>query len=226
MSTLNVTTVKTANSSTDLVLTTGNTSGPEIILNANGNALVIQGNSTVNSISVNSTVATITGGMTVSAAANVTGNVVIGGTANVTGNVVLSGTANVTGNVVLSGTANVTGNVTSSGNINAAAANFSTNTLALGVPSIGTTAGSNGYSRLTNGLLIQWFTASVVNTGAQSFNFPIAFTTACFSLTGTYSSTTTGATGVKVSITNSTAFSANTIGNNSNGSFHFIALGI
>ena len=39
MSTLSVTTIDTANSTTDLTLKTGNTSGPEIVLAANGSAL-------------------------------------------------------------------------------------------------------------------------------------------------------------------------------------------
>ena len=39
MSTLSVTTINTANSTTDLTLKTGNTSGPEIVLAANGSAL-------------------------------------------------------------------------------------------------------------------------------------------------------------------------------------------
>ena len=54
MSTLSVTTINTANSSTDLTLKTGNTSGPEIVLDANGSTLfnnfstLSVGNSTVN----------------------------------------------------------------------------------------------------------------------------------------------------------------------------------
>jgi len=39
MSTLSVTTINTANSTTDLTLKTGNTSGPEIVLSANGSTL-------------------------------------------------------------------------------------------------------------------------------------------------------------------------------------------
>ena len=39
MSTLSVTTIDTANSTTDLTLKTGNTSGPEIVLSANGSTL-------------------------------------------------------------------------------------------------------------------------------------------------------------------------------------------
>ena len=54
MSTLSVTTINTANSTTDLTLKTGNTSGPEIVLAANGSTLfnnfstLSVGNSTVN----------------------------------------------------------------------------------------------------------------------------------------------------------------------------------
>ena len=57
MSTLSVTTINTANSTTDLTLKTGNTSGPEIVLAANGSALfnnvntLSVGNSTINSTS-------------------------------------------------------------------------------------------------------------------------------------------------------------------------------
>ena len=39
MSTLSVTTIDTANSTIDLTLKTGNTSGPEIVLAANGSTL-------------------------------------------------------------------------------------------------------------------------------------------------------------------------------------------
>ena len=54
MSTLSVTTINTANSSTDLTLKTGNTSGPEIVLSANGSTSINNidnlsvGNTTVN----------------------------------------------------------------------------------------------------------------------------------------------------------------------------------
>ena len=39
MSTLTVSTIDTVNSTTDLTLKTGNTSGPEIVLSANGSTL-------------------------------------------------------------------------------------------------------------------------------------------------------------------------------------------
>jgi hypothetical protein len=54
MSTLSVTTINTANSTTDLTLKTGNTSGPEIVLAANGSTSINNintlsvGNSTIN----------------------------------------------------------------------------------------------------------------------------------------------------------------------------------
>ena len=56
MSTLSVTTIDTANSTTDLTLKIGNTSGPEIVLAANGSTLFNNvstlsiGNSTVNTV--------------------------------------------------------------------------------------------------------------------------------------------------------------------------------
>ena len=56
MSTLSVTTINTANGTTDLLLKSGNTSGPEIVLAANGSALFNNvnalsiGNSTVNTV--------------------------------------------------------------------------------------------------------------------------------------------------------------------------------
>ena len=56
MSTLSVTTIETANSTTDLTLKIGNTSGPEIVLAANGSTLFNNvstlsiGNSTVNTV--------------------------------------------------------------------------------------------------------------------------------------------------------------------------------
>ena len=60
MSTLSVTTINTANSTTDLTLKTGNTSGPEIVLAANGSTSINNidtlsvGNTTVNT-AINST---------------------------------------------------------------------------------------------------------------------------------------------------------------------------
>lgn len=68
MSTLSVTTINTANSTTDLTLKTGNTSGPEIVLAANGSTSINNidnlsiGNSTVNT-AINSSQISIPSGI-------------------------------------------------------------------------------------------------------------------------------------------------------------------
>lgn len=59
MSTLTVSTINTANATTDLTLRTGNSSGPGIIFQSNG-VLVLQSNSSANLISLNSTAVSIT----------------------------------------------------------------------------------------------------------------------------------------------------------------------
>jgi hypothetical protein len=52
MSTLTVTTINTANSSTPLTFETGNSAGGKFVLNANG-GMTLQSNSTTNAISIN-----------------------------------------------------------------------------------------------------------------------------------------------------------------------------
>lgn len=254
MSTLSVTSINTANGTTDLTLRTGNSTSAGIVLQSNGNALVLQSNSTTNAVTIAANSFVGIGTTAANQKFHVQGDgsttgLMIGGAATIpfviysatgaadslrfrsqtyaggsatdrmiidsNGNVAIGAATTAGGVLTVSGQANVTGNLV-----------VGTNTFTLGTSSIGSTAGSNGYSRLTNNLLLQWFTvASIVNTAAQSFTFPIGFTTACFSLVGTYSSIS-GAGSLRTSITNATHFSANTGGTASNGSFNFIAIGI
>ena len=67
MSKVTVTTVDTANATTDHTITTGNTSGSAIVIPASGSGIVLQGNSTSNTIIANSTQVTIKSGVGLSA---------------------------------------------------------------------------------------------------------------------------------------------------------------
>ena len=83
MSTLSVTTINTANSTTDLTLKTGNTSGPEIVLAANGSTilnnftLTVTGNVTPTALAANTNNWNpgITGIYQVRTSANTDGNI-------------------------------------------------------------------------------------------------------------------------------------------------------
>lgn len=133
MSTVTTAKVDTINGLTDLTLTTGNTSGPRVVVKANGtDGVVIGHNSTVNTVIVNST------GFSVTSNSSFTANV--------------NSTANVSANVLIGNSAVV-----------------SSNTLTLGTSSIA----SPGYSRLPNGLLLQWGNVSVLSS--NSVTFPVSF---------------------------------------------------
>ena len=56
---------------------------------------------------------------------------------------------------------------------------FPSNNLGIGTPSLGT----NGYSRLPNGLLLQWGTsASIAQDSSATVTYPVAFSTAVYSV--------------------------------------------
>jgi hypothetical protein len=109
-------------------------------------------------------------------------------------------------------------NVTSTG-----VSTFSSNTVNIGTSSIA----ANGYSRLPNGLLIQWGTsASVAQDSSVAVTFPIAFTT-LYSITITNrQAINTGSSGIdSISVSSTTGF---TIAHGADGTstFYWMALGV
>jgi hypothetical protein len=106
MSTLSVTTINTANGTTDLTLATGNTNAGDIIVNSGG-GLVLASNSTVNAITVNSTagISTATNTFVIGSSlfVSASGNVGIGNSApatelQISGNYGILGTTLTAGN--------------------------------------------------------------------------------------------------------------------------------
>ena len=89
------------------------------------------------------------------------------------------------------------GNSTVNSSMNSSSAKISGNILTLGSSSI---AGS-GYSYLPNGILMQWGYFASLNTTAQAVNFPIAYSTNCFSFFGSLN----GADSMYINSLNSTA---------------------
>jgi len=93
MSTLQVTNIITANDTTDLVVKTGNTTGPQIVIAANGQSITLRGNSSSNSVFINSSAVYINGSIPSGNITNLTatGSVVISG--NVTPTIITSNTS-------------------------------------------------------------------------------------------------------------------------------------
>jgi hypothetical protein len=93
MSTLQVTNIITANGTTDLVVKTGNTTGPQIVIAANGQSITLRGNSSSNSVFINSSAVYINGSIPSANITNLTatGSVVISG--NVTPTIITSNTS-------------------------------------------------------------------------------------------------------------------------------------
>jgi hypothetical protein len=157
MSSLTTTTINTKDGLTNLTVRTGNTSGPSIIVNAI-DSIVISANNTANVFIANTT------GVRVNTSASVASTLTVSANVNAQANLYVSGNAEITG--VLNGS-----NATMTGRITATSANVSTNTFNFGASSIA----NPGYSRLPNGLLMQWGNASV-NSSSGSVTFPAAFT--------------------------------------------------
>jgi hypothetical protein len=88
-------------------------------------------------------------------------------TANGTTNLTLT-----TGNTV--GGASIVLNASTANVVITGSASVSTNTLVLGTSSITATQFANGYTRLPNGLMMQWGTVSS-NSSSGSVTFPAAF---------------------------------------------------
>jgi hypothetical protein len=156
MSSLTTTTVTTKDGATNLTLKTGNTTGPYIVVGT-GQTVTI-GNSTANSFISNNS------GVSILTSLNVGGAVVISNTLSMSGSLTVNSTGSFT-NVSATGTI-------SAARLTASNASLSTNTLSLGTSSIT----ASGFSRLPNGLLYQWGSASATST-TGSVTFPSSFTT-------------------------------------------------
>lgn len=170
MSSVTTTKIDTKDGATNLTLTTGNTIGPKVVVSSVDGIWI--GNSSANVFISNNQNTSINTPLTVS------GGVTSNGTLLTT-----SGTVTTNGSLIVNGS--ITGVSTFAANtINGANANISSNTLNLGTSSI---AGS-GYTRLPNGLLYQWGSASVNNT-TPSITYPTSFSTV-YSIVATSSVTT------------------------------------
>ena len=112
--------------------------------------------------------------------------------ATLTGNLVVGGNSAMTGNLAVSGTLNVTGLVTAS-TVPTVGGHLTNKTYVDGTSSIS----ANGWTRLPNGLIIQWGThlTAMANYSASTVTFPIPFPTACFTVQLTARAVTTAANG-------------------------------
>lgn len=156
MSSLTTTTINTKDGATNLTVRTGNTSGPSIVINTL-NTVTISGNSTMNVITAN------TSTVRVNVATTFTNTITVASNIDAQANINVTGSANITGAVSAA-------NATLTGSISAANATISSNTLNLGSSLIA----NPGYTRMPNGLLMQWGNASV-NSSTGSVTFPAAF---------------------------------------------------
>ena len=116
--------------------------------------------------------------------ATLTGNLVVGGNSAFTGNLAITG--NISGNLT------VTGLVTAS-TVPTAGGHLTNKTYVDGTSSIS----QNGWTRLPNGLIIQWGThlVAMANYSVATVTFPISFPTACFTVQLTARAVTTAANG-------------------------------
>ena len=181
MSSLTTTSINTANGSTNLTLRTGNTSGPALLVTA-GADVVIRANTSANVFIANSSGIRANAAMTVANTLNVTSPL----TANVL-NVTTVNSA-VTFSNVATFSANIAANT-----VNAAALNLGTSSIA-----------TSGFSRLPNGLLVQWGTVSV-NATTGSITFTTAFAAAPYSVQVTATATGNAEQAAVTAVTTTTA---------------------
>lgn len=161
MSSLTTTTVNTANGSTDLTLMTGNVSSASIVVRTNG-SLTVRANSTVNTITVNSSTITTN---TATFLAN--------------GNFIANGVANLYSNTTVNASLTVANVLTVTNSVV-----FATNSFTMGASSVA----NPGYTRLPNGLLLQWGNVTV-NSTSGTITFPAAFS-AVYSISATSAANT------------------------------------
>jgi len=164
MSTLSTTNIRTANGTTDLSISTGNTGNPGISLWSNTGRMVVGNNSQADHAVV---------------AYSSTGYGLYGQSNTSVGGQFVSNTG--TGIYVQSNTGTVASFVNATSTFMSVYGNgqvaVTGNSLALGTSSIT----ANGYTRLPNGLLLQWGTL-VCNTTSIT-TWPTPFTTAVYSIT-------------------------------------------
>jgi hypothetical protein len=166
MSSLTTTTINTINGTTDLTMMTGNSSASAIVLATDG-TMKLKANSTLNAISISAT--------------SITTN-----TATFTSNGNFTASGNVSADNIAA-SANVSAvNIAVSANATVNVANVTSNSLFLGTRLL---QANNGYTRLPNGLLLQWGTMAVTSSGAV-ITFPVTFGTV-YSITATSNSTVT-----------------------------------
>lgn len=148
MSSLTTTTINTKNATTDLTLSTGNTLGPLIVVGSNRD-ISLKANVSSTIMTVNTTAMTLNASVF----------------ATVSGNLTVQTSLSVNSTVAISGNTNVNATLTTVG------MNVSSNSFTLGSSSLA----ANGYSRMPNGLLMQWGKVSV-NSTAGTVTFPTEFT--------------------------------------------------
>lgn len=162
MSSVTTTSVKTANGTTPLTLSTGNTAGPQVVINGTG-TLVLKANSSTNGLFVNTTAVGTQPGVTfASNSAAIT---------NFTGNKTFTGNTNFTSNTIFNSTLTATQTIR-------------TNDIQIGSqpPSIAT----EGHTRLPGGLLMQWGARTFTGNSAANtivFGVPFAATPYCVQVT-------------------------------------------
>jgi len=240
MSSLSVTTINTANGTTDLTLQTGNNTAGKIAIPASGAAINVSANVIVNGTMNVYSSATVNGSITalgaISANGNLSANVIISNRQDATsegGEIQLTRASD---NVTMYGV-DVAGSgstpnfriynapsatelfkITSAGNVEVVS-----NNLILGTRSIA----ANGYSRLPNGLLMQWGTTATINQDSSgTTTFPIAFTTIyCIQIT-IRGAINTGSSGTdSISASNTTTFTI-AHGADGNVTFYWMAIGV
>jgi hypothetical protein len=168
MSSVTTSRIDTRDGTTNLTLTTGNTTGAAVIVGTS-NTISLRSNSTFNVLTTNSS--------------SVTSNLPV----------TFANTANATREFTFSNTVTVNGNTTFNSNVSANTislntATISSNTLNLGEPALSTT----GWSRMPNGLLWQWGSVAA-NSSTGDITFTTPFGT-LYSITATAVGTVAGAT--------------------------------
>lgn len=153
MSSLTTTTIDTINSTTNLTVRTGNTAAARIIVGSGTEGVVLGGNSSANVLFVNSTA--------VRSNVRITSNTLTVNVLTVT---------TVSGNVAFQNTVAFSANV-SVPTINASAIGLT-----------GSSISTTGFSRLPNGLLMQWGSQTGITATAGSITFPTAFAAAPYSI--------------------------------------------
>ena len=184
MSSLTTTSIKTANGTTSLSLQTGNTAGPSIVISGSTDVSIL-GNTSTTVFTANASNVRTNAPTSVANTLNVTGLTTL--------NTVATG-ASFAGNTTLANVVATT--ITSTNLVN------SSNSLTLGSFSQAT----SGYSRLPNGLLLQWGTTASIATTGTTTTFTVPFSVAPYAVILTAIS---AAAHFRVNTTTTTTFIAN-----------------